>query len=177
MVEWAGVAARGVATTNYVGVPKNNDGLRFSFTVYAIQPESAPVDLTFSVGGQLVKSGSVTAAAACGGTAWVAEVTVGPQPESVTVQLVGSTRSGGSAGFVLTTFTASMVTLGEAKWTPGVATYDFGSDGWDMSTYGKTYCEVAGVVLGGINFLGNAGWLRKKFTDLPDHNAIRIQMK
>lgn len=63
-----------------------------------------------------------------------------------------------------------------APWTGKLSDFSQGVQGWD-GTETTSGCGRFGVILGGHNALGSGQSVTKKFTGLPSHNAVRVQLR
>lgn len=136
---------------------------------------------------------------------WKAEFYLGTSTEQVNLQVLAerAQSSQNPAAVALANVEMVPLTLGSLAWEERTSDFSQWSDGWALSKYvhsrpraritvatqpisytcwhpwhsryGFTVCKQ-GVVLGGHNVLGTGGWVQKQFTDLPKHNALRIEL-
>lgn len=68
--------------------------------------------------------------------------------------------------------------LGQQAWSPTTERFASGAGGWSGSSVGISKCTDAAwdTVLGGFGILGRGGLVQKRFTDLPEHKGLVLNL-
>jgi hypothetical protein len=176
----------GIAARKFIGItPEQHDLLRVRFSAYHVAVAGVKQTLKVAVDDGIIYENTVTSAvdaslaSNCDANVLNVDLFLAHTGSSATVRfwIVVDDAEANTGAAAIADLTLTPLTNGRAAYRSEGEASDFTawSDSWGGTSRARTTCNTLGTILGGA--LGTGAYLEKVYTDLPQHSALRIELK